>query len=154
MVIIIVFQLSSFSGVTTFSGTSSFSGNSNLGGNANFSQTPNFGTPNFSGTPNVGMTSSFPTGSENMSKSWSLMGMANSVTPLSPSVSGPVSVANQGWDIKPQEMRKYVMEFNTLDVSKTGYISGMYVEVYVHIIVTWTDLSVLLISHCMYKQMN
>lgn len=59
-----------------------------------------------------------------MSKSWSTTGFVSTTTPPSPSSSGPIGGIGKNWAIKPQDMRKYMLEFNSLDVSKTGFISG------------------------------
>ena len=68
-----------------------------------------------------------------MSKSWSVTGLGGSSAPTggvaaqAPPPSG--GAAMQGWAIRPQDVRKYVMDFNAIDISKTGFLSGTYVNV-------------------------
>ena len=57
-----------------------------------------------------------------MSKSWSTTGFGGSAA--APPPSGGVAIQLQGWAIKPMDMRKYVMDFNNIDVSKSGFLSG------------------------------
>ena len=36
-----------------------------------------------------------------------------------------LSAVSEGWTMKAQDKRKYVMQFNTIDKNKTGFLSGM-----------------------------
>lgn len=41
-----------------------------------------------------------------------------------------LSTISEGWGMKVQDKRKYVMQFNTMDKMKTGYLAGMCVCVW------------------------
>ena len=40
-----------------------------------------------------------------------------------------LTVVGKGWGILPQEKQKYVMQFNTQDWNRTGYLSGKWVSI-------------------------
>ena len=84
-------------------------------------------------------------GGNNLANSWHLSGLAGAtppspparvpmnqgwgVTPPSPSSSSSRGMAGQSWALKPLDKRKYTAEFKSLDVSNTGFISGMHIRV-------------------------
>ena len=86
--------------------------------------------------------SSFPAGSGNMSKSWSVtsgvtpqgsasgsVGVAGWAKKTTPPTNASVGVASHGWAITPPDMRRYVSEFNNLDVNLSGFLSGTYTSI-------------------------
>jgi len=45
-------------------------------------------------------------------------------------------MASQGWAMSPKDVRKYALEFNAMDMNKSGYISG---KVFCMSIRSWND---------------
>ena len=62
-----------------------------------------------------------------LSKTWATPAFSpQKSAPLGVGVGVSMNILTEGWGIKLSDKRRHVMEFNTLDRNKTGYLSGIY----------------------------